>query len=78
MKNLKQAQKVLDLMRTNGEVTPGLHLVAANLSPARLPVYVHEIRTRLGVSINSVKQGRKTVAYRLAATAETINDPVVG
>lgn len=77
MAKQKQDNKMVKLLTEAGEagVTIGPELdallVSHALIPNRLATYVWEIRTKMNIPVESIRQGKKVIGYRLATQTVT-------
>ena len=92
MSKVKNYEKVLDVIRnhapeaiTKDELKKELEDNGSDVEWYRLSTYMWEIKTKAGVPVETLKEGRKVVGYKLAsapvsaastdeATMETVED----
>ena len=75
MTKVKQFERVLELLRAEAPGTVTKETLEAKLGGEvavnRVSTYIWEIRKKTGVPVESVKDGRKVVGFRIPATAVT-------
>lgn len=77
--DMQQADKILAVIIRDGQIRTDDRstLRALDVSPRRLPVYIHTIRSEMGVPLTALRSGRKVVAYALVPPTEDLT-PAAG
>jgi hypothetical protein len=71
MAKVKVFEKVLEFIQNaDGEVVTKENLIAAlgpDIVENRIPTYIWEIKTKAGIPVEAIKDGRKVVGWRIAS-----------